>query len=186
MGLSIGRLGSDLRREVTIAAHASLPIADLLEWIDGSVTQGTVDILAAGPAGPVVTARTYTVRGAGGTFGQWIPAQDATHGRDLSNLTGVRVDGQFRSNLGLVNPGPTAIAVTVTLHSGSGASSEAIVTVPPTGHTQHSLTTLFPELGDETNEPFSLAMRSADGAPFLSFASVIDNRSGDATFISGE
>jgi PKD repeat protein len=186
MIVTIGRRGSSVRREATIDPHASLAIADLLQWLEPGTTQATVTIDAIGPSGPIVSARTYTTRSDGGTFGQSIAAQNPDRWQAKAILTGLRFDGGFRTNIGFVNGAETATEIEIQLYAGSRAIGSRMVGVAGGGQVQQSIATLFPEIASGASEGLSIRAESKTYSEFLMFASVIDNASGDATFIASE
>ncbi len=135
-----------------------------------------------------VTSRTYTDSpnaAAPGTFGQFIPAVDATAARasgvllHLSNDT--NLSQGFRANTGFMNPGaaPVTVAVVVRSANGTEIGRGTVGPIPPKSVTQVSLGA---SIGN--NVSFSNGyMTFSAPSPVIGFASVVDNRSSDQIFI---
>jgi PKD repeat protein len=176
MELSLAIQGSAWKRELLIEPMASVSIDDVMSWLGADVTAGTLIVDGSGEAAPVISARTYTTDSSGGTFGQWIPAVPVEELNERATLTGIRNNHAFRTNVGIVNPGSEPIEVTIAL---AGSGRETVMTIPPFGSVQSSATSLFENVSDEAK---SISVSSSHSV--YAFVSVVDNRSGDATFIS--
>jgi hypothetical protein len=132
---------------------------------------GTMGLLRATvPLGARATARIFTTS-AGGTFGQFVPFLPAGgHGGELIQIES---SADFRTNLGAANPGADPARALFTLFDAEGAELAVI---------------------DRTLQPFELvqfplpvnAARVRVDGDVLAYASVIDNRSGDAIYIPAQ
>lgn len=129
---------------------------------------GTMGLLRATvPLGARATARIFT-QSAGGTFGQFVPFLPAgSHGGELIQIES---SADFRTNLGAANPGAEPVRALFNLFDAEGAELAII---------------------DRTLQPFELvqfplpvnAARVRVDGNVLAYASVVDNRSGDAIYV---
>jgi PKD repeat protein len=117
-----------------------------------------------------------------GTVGQQTDAVSAETLAPRGSVLGIRQDTDFRTNIGIVNPGTTSATVTLTLvRSPTTVLDVAEVVVPARGYVQRNLAALFPGAALPPAEVLSVAY-DASSQPVLAFASVIDNVSQDPTF----
>jgi PKD repeat protein len=186
------RAGIDNRNASTknfsIAAGRVLALNDVLSALGAGTGSGALELAWSGPStGPIITSRTYTTRaGDAASYGQSI---DAAYSRSFSNrsiVTGLKSDGSFRTNIGLVNRGDTAAQVTLTLYSSFGnVLATAFTTVPPKSQLQNSVASFFPKVSAGSLGNVTIEAR-ADVATILLYGSVVDNVSGDPIFAAGE
>lgn len=135
-----------------------------------------------------VTSRTYNAT-PGGTYGQLVPARsihDTVRSGAMVQLIGLREDGDFRTNIGLLNAGASSIQVRIDLYDASGS---LLGTVPSD---QTSLRPLeFRQLDgvlhDITSKnvagAFAVISTDTENGAFFAYASMIDNRTGDPVFM---
>ncbi len=130
----------------------------------------TLGLLRLGlPAGSIATARVWTPSD-GGSYGQFVPFTDLAHGGDLIQL---EVSANFRTNLGLGNTGDETAFARFTLFDAAGKQLKIFARVLRPGElAQVPLTE-------------SAARVRVDG-DVLAYASVVDNRSGDAIFVPAQ
>lgn len=147
---------------------------------------GTLELTAFDTALPLLAwARTYTDLGEAGSYGQFIPAFGVP---DLSGAFGVVLPGlsenpAFRTNVGLVNSGNDPVSVRATLYSPAGVRlGEATWTVDARQSLFlfRPLRSLAPD-GTATDAYLDLLPSSAGS--IYAWASMVDNRSSDQTFI---
>jgi zinc metalloprotease ZmpB len=121
------------------------------------------------PAGSLATARIWTPSD-GGTYGQFVPFAAAPHGGELLQL---EVSDNFRTNAGAANTGAEPAPVRFTYFNAEGVPLDTFQR------------TLRP--GELLQFPLQVnaARVRVDGA-VLAWASVIDNRSGDAIFVPAQ
>ncbi len=156
----------------------------IMTWLGLGDGSGALQVNWSGAAGPVVTSRTYTTAGAGGTFGQSIDPVPA-YGND-SFVPGLRSDAGFRSNIGFVNGGDSTIGVNVTLISTFGQTiATGFVQLAPRSQLQYSLPALFPGINAAALGSFTLRAHSDSGNVFA-YGSIVDNDSGDPVFFAGK
>ena len=119
-----------------------------------------------------------------GTVGQQTDAVSAEDLTASGSLLGVRQDDDFRTNIGLLNPGSGNATVRLRLvRSPAAELGSAEIVLPPRGYIQRNLSALFPEADLPPGETLSIELESASpGNSVFAFASVIDNVSQDPTF----
>src|SRR5436189_133483 len=96
-------------------AHETYLVSDILTQFGFSSGNGPLAISWTGSVAPVVTNRTYTTDGSGGTFGQSIDPIAAFSNEMF--VPGLRADVSYRSNVGVLNGGTDAEQLTVSLLS---------------------------------------------------------------------
>lgn len=136
----------------------------------------------------MVGSRTYN-NSPDGTFGQFVPGVPESEAVDGGSVRLVQLSRSasltsgFRTNIGFTNMDATKIRVTVELYDGSGTllgTTEA--NVKPYG--QNQITDIFGKVtnGDVANG-YAIVSSNDPGARFMTYASVVDNRSGDPIYI---
>jgi PKD repeat protein len=134
----------------------------------------------------VVTSRTYNDQRDDGTFGQYIPGlvlETALAQGDPARLVQLASNNLYRTNIGMVNLANRWITVDVTVYSGIGlVLGSDSYNLKPFEHRQDN-----DVIGDITSaavvDAFAVVNSDTSGASFFAYASVIDNRSGDAVYI---
>jgi hypothetical protein len=145
-------------------------------WVLDDVVGATFGLEQSGfmvvsSSGPLVAGQRTLNRSPAGTYGQFIPAI-ATASTD-AHFTGLR-GGQFRSNLGVVNPSDQTVVVNIDVASGTSFE------LGPGAGVQLGGVDRWDGF-DPGGESGSL---SASGA-VVSYASVVDNSSGDPAYVPG-
>ncbi len=182
MNVELGMLGSDQRRSIAIEPGHTTAIRDVLTWLNTAATQGALEITSMNEVGPVVSARTYTGNDQGATFGQWVQQSDPATWNDGASITGVKSSARFRTNAGIVNAGTVGAWVDLSLRS-DGRTASARIFVEGRTQSQFALESQFS--GFEIESGATLIARSAEGIPIMIYGSVVDNLSGDPTFLGG-
>jgi hypothetical protein len=177
------------------SAQTDFTLADgeLLEWENVAValgapdSSGAVAIVADGPA--VVTARTFN-NAAAGTFGQFLPGLDASAATGPpqglnGSLYQIKSTDAFRTNIGFTNFSDAPCDVTVTLHGSDGSqlgSTVAVTDIPAGGWKQ--VNRIFQVAGvSQCPIGYAVVTPVTPGCLVWSYASVVDNGSGDPTTI---
>jgi CHRD domain len=92
----------------------------------------------------------------------------------------------FRTNVGFFNPSDNATTIAVELHDANGAvMASHLITLAGWAQTQMALVgsnSLFPEAN--TQFPASTSVTFLSGNPIFAYASIIDNVTGDASFVT--
>jgi hypothetical protein len=134
----------------------------------------------------IATSRTYTDSpnpAVGGTYGQFVPALEATRAVKTSIVLNAANSAAFRTNAGAMNPNRTAATVTFSLVFENGAlvAPEYTTEIPAMSMIQISLPAMF-----GTIPAFNNAFLHVDSTePVFSFLSTIDNASSDQVFVLG-
>jgi len=122
--------------------------------------------------------------GNGATSGQWLPGIDVGQALRAGTLVqlAASADGAtgYRSNLDFMNPGASDANVTVKIRKGDGTQlASGSISVGPNGLVQKAIDDggTFPGVAGTTDT--NLWMEFTSDQPILSFASVINNASGD-------
>jgi hypothetical protein len=133
----------------------------------------------------IASSRTYTGTGDAtrpGTYGQFVPAvAEATRSAALLHVAS---RPEVRTNIGVMNPSLEPVTVRFTLLGIDGRPflESVPLVVPPKSMQQWSMTDAFLFGGVDADNGVILADATA---PVFSWASVIDNHSGDAIFVRG-
>ncbi|HEY0370781.1 MAG TPA: PKD domain-containing protein [Thermoanaerobaculia bacterium] len=169
-------------RKVTMAAHETKVLADVLSAFDLTSGAGTLVVSWNGGSGTVVTSRTYTSTESGGTFGQSIDPIAAA--KTSMVVPGLRNDGSFRSNIGFVNTGFETETFSVIILSPAGNElARRTVTLEPGQLVQHSVSSLFSNVNSSS---FTMLMEGDANARLFAYGSMVDNASGDPVFFAGQ
>ncbi len=167
-------------RPVVIQPWAYCDAADV---VLGSFLQpNTAGGLAIQADGPLVIGSKTTATGGLGSYGQHVPAlpaETALGQGDEGRLIGLAHSAAYRTNLGLVNISPKVTLVTVEAHDASGGLvGTAGYGLRPYQFFQ--VNDFFARLGVmEIEDAWVLVRPTSPGARLMTYASVIDNRTGD-------
>ncbi|MCK5439717.1 MAG: hypothetical protein KAI97_07220, partial [Gemmatimonadetes bacterium] len=174
-----------MRASVMLAPYASVRYVDAIDSLFGTAGVGSIRILAEADA-VRSSSRTYNDEG-DGTFGQGIPADragDALGFGDVGRLVGLSAaagpSSGFRTNIGVVNVGASSITVNVDLYAGDGSFVET-VTVELDAYEQVQVNGVFSEA---TEVGYAEVWTETPGGRFLAYGSVVDNISGDPTYVA--
>ena len=182
-------VGPDGASSVTIPAGASRTLTDVLDHHRGrAATTGA--LLVGGDQEFAMTSRTYS-RTPAGTVGQTVAAASdvAFDGSDRSStlyLPGLAQNGVFRTNIGMLISAttvPLTVTVTIDGEDGSALGSRTFTVQPgATTHVQFSARSV----ASATFAAAGAVIRISDGSgTVIASASVVDNATGDASFING-
>jgi hypothetical protein len=139
---------------------------------------------------PLVAARTYSSSPTG-TFGQNIPAIAGSQA--LSVGTAAYIPGVvasdpletsgFRTNLGLLNTGSDEARVDITFYADGGGAPVGFIPSYPLGARQSVQFNIHQAFGMQAQTTGSLKLEVVSGGPVVAYASVVDNRTQDPTFV---
>jgi len=169
----------------TCRRHLDLIATDF--GVDGT---GAVRVTAT--SGTIlVTSRTYN-DDPDGTFGQYIPALAAgealAHGEAGALLQLSRSSSSasgYRTNLGFVNVTGGSLTVEVALHTAADVLLGTLTyELRPFEH--HQVNDVFASVTGDLEDGFAVVRATTAGGRFFAYASVVDNRSGDAVFIPAQ
>ncbi|HHQ47369.1 MAG TPA: VCBS repeat-containing protein, partial [Acidobacteria bacterium] len=164
-----------------IQAGSSMMLDDVLSGLfRKSGTSGAIFICASQPL--MVSSRTYN-NAASGTFGQHIGGVPVLHGivpEDTAYIFQLTRNDDFRTNIGFANALPSQLDVEVTLYDAQGTELKKVpVTVPPYGFLQKT-----DILGSDVADAYAKLRATSDEARYFAYASIIDNHTGDPTFVT--
>jgi hypothetical protein len=173
--------------QVTVGPGSSLRVADVMDSLFDFTGAAALRIEAQGAA-VMVGSRTYN-DAASGTYGQFVPGVPESRSVDGGSVRLVQLsrsaneNSGFRTNIGFTNMDNSWISGTVELYDGSGTLLGTVgFNLKPHGHNQ--ITDIFGRVtsGDVANG-YAIVYSSDPGARFMTYASVVDNRSGDPIYI---
>jgi hypothetical protein len=171
-------------KTVVLGPYETLHADDALQTLFGVTdTYGALEVESDVSPGVTVFERILTdATTTSGTVGQQTDSVSSESLTSRGSVLGVRQDADFRTNIGLLNPGSSNATVTLKLvRSPAAEIGTAEVVVPPRGYVQRNLRALFPAAELPPGEVLSIGY-DAGGQPVFAFASVIDNVSQDPTF----
>jgi hypothetical protein len=167
-------------RAVTLPAGASRKLTDtVLDCFGESSASGAILIGAGSPL--LVTSRTYN-NAATGTYGQYVegvPASRLIGANEPARLLQLTRNTSYRTNIGFANATGTPLAVQTELWGADGARlGTRSATVDPYSYFQEN--DIFAKIGATTvDDGYAVVSSATPGARFLTYASVIDNRTND-------
>jgi hypothetical protein len=134
----------------------------------------------------ISSSRTYAAD-ENGSYGQGIPVHglgDTIGFGEIGRLPGLSESGDendgFRTNIGLVNATGDDITVEIVLYDDTGmvVDSESVTLA---GYEQRQLSRIYPEA---TEVGSAVLSTSTPGGAFYAYASIVDNKTADPTFIA--
>ena len=137
----------------------------------------------------LVDSRVYTPTRPEPTTGTGIPGQadveSTTEAALLSLSHSTDTAKGFRTNLGVYNPGPLELSVTLSLRRPDGTEIAKLTRSVP-GFSAVQVNNVFAAAGVAADVPAAWALVSGDGfLPFFAYATVIDNQSQDSVYVKG-
>ena len=168
----------------TIAARSQASYDNVLRSLFGSGLGSFGPIRFEATGALVVSSSVNNVNacGTGAISGQWLPGIDASQALRAGILGQLALSTSsatgYRTNVVFMNPGTSGATVTATLRRGDGSSigTSTYPALPADGFRQVSLGG-FPGASGTTDT--NLFLEFTSDQPVLSFASVINNASGD-------
>ena len=181
---------------LNIAPRGTITLRDVTNsMFNGSINGiGALRIFSSGNI--FANARIYNnqISSGRGTFGQFEPGMFRNQALQQGVLVGVGnvttntslANGQsFRTNIGFFNPNDTATTVALEIRDTNGnAIGSQMVTLGPWMQTQMPLSGtsgLFSAIGGDTG---TSSVFFLSGNPIFAYASIVDNISGDASFVT--
>jgi virginiamycin B lyase len=174
-------------RDLAVAAEDLTVYDDVLASLFGETqAAGTIEVVY--DSSIVVLARSRVATSTAlGTYGAGVPAVPLASAASSGTILGVSSQGAdlsigFRTNAGAYNPRETATTVTFTVRSPDGTVLGTVAhEVPPQSPYQFP-PNIFLQAGIQTAVEAAYLEFSAT-APVIAYATLIDNRSGDSTFL---
>jgi hypothetical protein len=155
---------------------------------DLDAANGALRIIASHPD-VRITTRTYNTAGTEGTYGQYIPAlksEAALSPGKVAALPQLQQNGNFRTNIGLMNLKLIPVEVEIQLYRGDGSLVGVVNETLEAGEMTQidQIYTLVG--GGGVNNGYALLRVHTDGGLLLSYASIADKHSNDAIFIGAQ
>lgn len=171
----------------TVSAHGQLEVADVIGTLGESGAGGLVVIAEADAGEPPlvqVASRTSTPNESGaGSYGQGIGTLRGG-GAGVQVAPQAMVNDAFRTNAGALNLSATTLRLEVTvLDAAGGEVVSATWVLPPFAHHQVSLRSMGVNQLDGGSVVFSWL---SNHVPFASYVSIVDQATGDPTFVVAE
>ncbi len=174
--------------EVTVGEGESLRIGDVL-WSLFSVEGAAALRLTAVEGAFLASSRTYNLT-AGGTYGQYVPAisgGDALGKGETGELIQLAQSEDpttgYRTNLGLLETAGATTPVTVILRDAGGAELGRFVQDLEPGELVQIGQVFRRGRPGHVDDGHIVLETTGEGGRFLAYASVVDNRTGDAVFV---
>jgi hypothetical protein len=183
---------------VLIPARSTVVFDDVLnELFELDEDQGSIDIISQDLL--IAHARIANVGSGQGSFGQLVPAQpvewalgdDDAPGinpnGDIFYLFELREDAEWRSNVGLTNTSGLSLVVELNAFVGTSVVGEPLtVELKPYSHRQLNRVLATMGVSEGTKRVrLNVAAQSGSTGRFLTYASRVDNTTGDAVFLPG-
>lgn len=174
-----------------VVPRQSVYFTDVLVTLFGNPgTAGAIELSYDTSTRITVLSRTYSPSLPAPTAGTSVPSLTSDDARARAVLVGLGSSGGdlsqgFRSNVGVYNPGSSAVSVTITLHGSSGTTLGAPVLLTLAANEARQVNDVFLTAGAAsilTRNAYAVVTSSA---PVFSYATVIDNQSQDSVFIAG-
>jgi len=173
------------RFHVEVPAGSSVLLADLLaENFGPDAKAGGVLIGSNGPL--ILSSRTYN-DAESGTFGQFVPVEDesaAVVGNEPATLIQLTRNDDFRTNIGFTNLGWTQLDIVVEVFTASGTyiGSKGLSVDP---YSSYQVTDILRKVGaEDVDDAFAVVRARNVDAAYFTYASIIDNRTGDPIYAS--
>jgi PKD repeat protein len=171
--------------------QATVIFEDFMTRFTSGKDLGPMIVSVTGNYQPQIWTRTYN-QTAGGTYGQFIPAMllsgDGSGGAGNEApkyyVAGLRHNARYRTNIGFVNPNTSNITVTGTVYEAEKgiAIGTFTKTLEPFKLEQTNIQALLNRT-DMPDRPFSIEVEAPAGKWVIAYASFVDNRTGDPTYL---
>jgi len=168
-------------KRVSVPAEVSVKLGDVVgSTFGGSSSSGALYLGSDQPL--KVASRTYN-DASSGTYGQFIagmPTGELIGASETVRLIQLTRNGEYRANIGFANASDTEVTVEVKLYGSDGSYiATRSYTIQPYGFYQKT-----DIIGTDISDAYAVISSSTSGARFYTYASVIDNRTGDPVFIT--
>jgi PKD repeat protein len=158
-------------------------LVDLFGIASGAGALGIEATSAGASADLRVSSRTFTT-GTVGTYGQSVPDVQPEGLEKTLYITGIAANASFRTNIGIVNRGTSAMNTTLNLYSRTGAVlSTKNVSIGANTFQQAPLAAFFPEVGGASHDVLTMRIVAAGSDAISAYASVVDNLTQDPIYI---
>ncbi|HPS77852.1 MAG TPA: PKD domain-containing protein [Thermoanaerobaculaceae bacterium] len=164
---------------VAVPAGQSLKLPDVVEGTFARPSSSGA-ILVGASRELIITSRTFN-DASSGTYGQYIEGYPST--RAITKSEPVRLlqltrNADFRTNIGFASAIGSSLNVKLDLYRADGSLlGRRTQTLLPFGFTQ--LNDVLKSYGTNLDDAFAIVQSAQEGAAYFTYASVIDNRTGD-------
>lgn len=167
--------------QIVLAPFATLSLEDVV-WSYFGIANGKGALVVTSEEPVTVTSRVFTDAEQGGTTGNRVRAvHDSVFANGEVVLSGVRLTGGFRTNLGLVTR-DKEITFEIDLYRSDGLLLDtSTVTVSARSMRQVPVEDLFPDIAVMPDPVASIVVRGDEA--FLAYLAVIDGTSQDPIFV---
>jgi len=138
------------------------------------VTNTSGVLLATVPENEIATTRTWT-DSANGSYGQFVPFFDVSSGRMSADVLSVEVSPAFRTNIGVMSTVAATARITEVNAAGTALATYDVA-ISPMQLVQIPMTAAV----------INGRVHIEATAPVIAYGSLVDNRTGDPTFVAGE
>lgn len=172
-----------------LAGNASVAYSDIWQSLTGADGAGAINVCIDNGSAAGVISRTYNT-GDEGTFGQSIvgirgaaSAKVGTAGK--ARLGCLFENASYRTNIGFMNASANEITISAEFFDmlGNSLGIKNITLAPFSNAQWNSAFTLDPIFADDIAAGFVDVWTGTAGAAFLTYASIVDNGTGDPTTI---
>ncbi len=171
---------------ITVGPRQAVVLEDLVSSVLGRAEAGSIRLVSDSLF--FASSRTYNIGdGESGTYGQYIAAASSeeavAQGILLLANNDPAIDG-FRTNVGFVNPGSSEVSIEVSVYDTDMGMliGSTTLDLAPLGFQQ--LNNIFGIVGTPIEVRANATIQYLASAPVLAYASVVDNTSGDAIFVT--
>lgn len=175
-----------LRRSMALGSGQQALVGDVFQDLFGLTEANGALLMTVSHPDVKITSRTYNAAGLEGTYGQFIPALDATAAvTSISSgaLLQLQENEGFRTNIGVANLTGDEVELRIRLFDGSGTELAAFArTLPPYGFDQYNAVYRNSGAG-QVDSGFAVISVDTQGGQVLAYASVVDRGSNDPIFI---
>ncbi len=176
---------------MTLGPRSSTLFADVVGSLFAAPeTAGAIELSYDATLGGIAaTSRTYTPALPAPTNGAAIPAVGPAGARSRALFLGLGSNGQiltsgFRTNAGSYNPNGAPVAVTFSLYDADGTLLGEPVTRYPSSNEAFQINDIFTAVGSGETSTANAYLVVTATAPVFPFVTVIDNQSGDFTWVT--
>ncbi len=173
----------------TLIGNGSIVYRDIWKSLTGSNGAGAINVCVDNGDAAGVTSRTFNI-GDEGTFGQIIEGMRGSPAAKVATGEKVRLgylfeNDAFRTNIGFMNSGANEITVKVEFfdHGGNSLGTKSVDLAPYSNNQWTKAYTLSPINASGITAGFADVWSDTAGANFLTYASIVDNGTGDPTTI---
>ena len=175
--------GAVFEQEFIVPAGEQQLFPDVVDLLGGGEVKGSLEVTAVGDV--VVSSRTYNQSG-DGTFGQALDGHSATdmaQAGDVLFLQQLREDGEFRSNIGVLNAGRDTALLTAELYDRHGVLVGSFRLAVAAGRALQDDRPFRDRFGRSDILAGYARLVVERGSAVWPYASVVDNRTGDPTTV---